>query len=161
VTFLALSKATTKHKTQALRAKGVPKACGVKGAAMVVTDKGLRTILTAMPGVNDVLAHQLLVRFKCVQGVLTAEENQLLALPSMKPDQAHRKCLCARGTFVCACHICVCMCVCACVCVVCVCVRANKRQYVVCMCERRLTVFVCRGVGGLRALTLEKQQSRL
>jgi len=137
VTFLALSKATTKHKTQALRAKGAPKAGGVKGAAMVVTDKSLRTILTAMPGINDVLAHQLLVRFKCVQGVLTAEESQLLALPSMKPDQAHRKCLCARGTFVCACHICVCMCVCArvrvCVLYVCLCVRTRGSMLSACV----------------------------
>ncbi len=54
----------------------------------VVTDKKLRRMLTALPGVDDPTAHKLLVRFKTVAGVLAAEEDQIRSAAGLRKDQA-------------------------------------------------------------------------
>jgi hypothetical protein len=55
-----------------------------------VTDKKLRRMLTALPGVDDPTAHKLLVRFKTVAGVLAAEADQIRSAAGLRNDQADK-----------------------------------------------------------------------
>ena len=68
--------------------------------APYVTDKRMRRLLTCLPGLDDPTAHKLLVRFKTVAKVLTAEEGQIRSAAGLKADQAarlHRLLQCCRG----------------------------------------------------------------
>lgn len=68
--------------------------------APYVTDKRMRRLLTCLPGLDDPTAHKLLVRFKTVAKVLTAEEDHIQSAAGLKAGQAarlHRLLQCCRG----------------------------------------------------------------
>jgi ERCC4-type nuclease len=66
----------------------VPK--GGKGEPTGATIMDKRTMLTVLPVVNEPMAHQLLACFKTLSGVLSADEAQLAAMSSIKPEHARR-----------------------------------------------------------------------
>jgi hypothetical protein len=91
ITFLVMrSKCPGEPAKSGAHMSTVPKGGKGEPTGATITDKRIRTMLTALPGVNDPMAHQLLSRFKTLSGVLSAEEAQLAAMSSIKPEHARR-----------------------------------------------------------------------
>ena len=91
ITFLIMrSKCPGEPVKSGAHMSTMPKGGKGEPTGATITDKSIRTMLTALPGVNDPMAHQLLARFKTLSGVLSAEEAQLAAMSSIKPEHARR-----------------------------------------------------------------------
>jgi hypothetical protein len=91
ITFLIMrSKCPGEPVKSGAHMSTVPKGGKGEPTGATITDKRIRTMLTALPGVTDPLAHQLLARFKTLSGVLSADEGQLAAMSSIKPEHARR-----------------------------------------------------------------------